>query len=197
MSLYLILDVFVLVVAVVTALVVGYAIGKRRGSAQHAGGIRRARASHDAYKDDVREHFERTSAIMSRMVDDYRQMYEHMSTGAHRLADIHPQKRATPPPPDAITREEPGPERAARSAPDDTPAAPVPAVDAAENDDPPAVEPSAEPAARHPRSSQRPAAQRSPRRHKDSNPHSYAIIHAEARHGQQRSTREADRPQES
>jgi len=95
--------ILILVIAAVVALLIGYVVGSRFGGKKSVA-MKEATEQHDTYKSDVREHFEQTSAIMSRMVDDYRDMYEHLSDGAERLADMHPEKRITPPPsPEAIT----------------------------------------------------------------------------------------------
>ncbi|MES1924396.1 DUF1043 family protein [Salinisphaera sp. T31B1] len=97
--------ILILVVGVVIALVIGYFLGSRFGGKKSVA-MKEATEKHDSYRNDVREHFEQTSAIMSRMVDDYRDMYEHLSDGAEKLADMHPEKLVTPPPaPEAITRE--------------------------------------------------------------------------------------------
>jgi uncharacterized membrane-anchored protein YhcB (DUF1043 family) len=97
--------ILILIVGVVVALVVGYFLGSRFGGKKSVA-VREATEKHNSYKNDVREHFERTSAIMSRMVDDYRDMYQHMAEGADKLAEMHPEKLVTPPPaPDAITRD--------------------------------------------------------------------------------------------
>jgi len=95
--------ILILVIAAVVALLIGYVLGSRFGGKKSVA-MKEATEHHDTYKSDVREHFEQTSAIMSRMVDDYRDMYEHLSDGAERLADMHPEKQITPPPsPEAIT----------------------------------------------------------------------------------------------
>jgi len=87
----------------VVALLIGYFLGTRFGGKKSVA-MREAKEKHDSYKNDVREHFEQTSAIMSRMVEDYRDMYQHMAEGADKLADIHREKHVTPPPePEAIT----------------------------------------------------------------------------------------------
>lgn len=89
----------------VVALAVGYFLGSRFGGKKSVA-MREVREKHDGYKNDVREHFEQTSAIMSRMVDDYRDMYKHMAEGAEKLAEMHPEKLVTPPPaPETITRD--------------------------------------------------------------------------------------------
>jgi len=93
----------ILVVAVLVALVIGYFVGSRLGGRKSTA-MKQATEEHDSYKSDVREHFQQTSAIMSRMVEDYRDMYDHMSTGAEKLADLHREKLVTPPPrPESIT----------------------------------------------------------------------------------------------
>lgn len=95
----------ILVVCVIVALLIGYLVGSRFGGKKSVA-MKEAVEKHDGYKNDVREHFEQTSAIMSRMVDDYRDMYQQLSEGAEKLADMHPEKRVTPPPsPEAITRD--------------------------------------------------------------------------------------------
>ena len=87
------------------ALLIGYFLGSRFGGKKSVA-MKEASEKHDSYKNDVREHFEQTSAIMSRMVDDYRDMYQHMADGAEKLAEMHPEKLVTPPPaPEAITRD--------------------------------------------------------------------------------------------
>ena len=97
--------ILIVVVCAVVALVVGYFLGSRFGGKKSVA-MREATEKHDSYKNDVREHFEQTSAIMSRMVDDYRDMYQHMAEGAEKLAEMHPEKLVTPPPaPEAITRD--------------------------------------------------------------------------------------------
>lgn len=98
--------VLIVVACAVVALLVGYFLGSRFGGKKSVA-MREAQEKHDSYKNDVREHFEQTSAIMSRMVEDYRDMYQHMAEGAEKLADIHPERQVTPPPrPEAITRDE-------------------------------------------------------------------------------------------
>lgn len=99
--------ILILVVCVGIALAVGYFLGSRFGGRKSVA-MKEATEKHDSYKNDVREHFEQTSAIMSRMVDDYRDMYKHMADGAEKLAEMHPEKLVTPPPaPEAITRDTP------------------------------------------------------------------------------------------
>ncbi|MBO9470707.1 DUF1043 family protein [Endozoicomonas sp. G2_2] len=97
--------ILIVVVCAVVALLIGYFLGSRFGGKKSVA-MKEATEKHDSYKNDVREHFEQTSAIMSRMVDDYRDMYQHMAEGAEKLAEMHPEKLVTPPPaPEAITRD--------------------------------------------------------------------------------------------
>jgi uncharacterized membrane-anchored protein YhcB (DUF1043 family) len=94
---------FILLACAVIALIIGYFIGSRFGGKQSLA-IREARKEHENYKSDVREHFEQTSAIMARMVSDYRDMYQHMSVGVEKFAGLRPEKLVTQPPaPEAIT----------------------------------------------------------------------------------------------
>lgn len=90
--------IIILLVCVIIALAIGYFIGSRTGGSQGAA-LKEEQQKHDEYKADVREHFQQTSAIMSRMVDDYRDMYQHMSEGAEKLAEIGNEKGITAPPP--------------------------------------------------------------------------------------------------
>ncbi len=96
---------FIIAGGVLIGLLVGYLLGSRLGGKKSTA-VREAEKQHDDYKHEVREHFEQTSQIMSRMVDDYREMYQHLSSGAGKLANIHPERVITPPPsPEAITAE--------------------------------------------------------------------------------------------
>ncbi len=96
---------FILLACAVIALVIGYFIGSRFGGKRSVA-LREVQNQHDRYKSDIREHFEQTSAIMARMVTDYRDMYQHMSVGAEQFAGLRPEKRVTlPPAPEAITDE--------------------------------------------------------------------------------------------
>ena len=109
---------------VIVALLIGYFIGSRFGGKKSVA-MREVQEKHDGYRNDVREHFEQTSAIMSRMVEDYRDMYKHMAEGADKLADMHPERLVTPPPaPEAITEDVTQRERALDKDGDDTPSAP-------------------------------------------------------------------------
>jgi len=93
-------------ICVIVGLLLGYFIGhvQHRGKGKTA---EEAVKAHDEYRDEVHEHFQQTSQIMSRMVDDYREMYQHLSAGAGKLANIHPERVVTPPPaPEAITAQD-------------------------------------------------------------------------------------------
>lgn len=95
--------VLAIVVCLIIGLLVGYLIGHFLGGGKGKA-VKEAAKAHDDYREEVRDHFEHTSQIMSRMVDDYREMYQHMSDGAGKLANIYPEKVITPPPaPEAIT----------------------------------------------------------------------------------------------
>lgn len=117
--------VLIVVACAVVALLVGYFLGSRFGGKKSVA-MREAQEKHDSYKNDVREHFEQTSAIMSRMVEDYRDMYQHMAEGAEKLADIHPERQVTPPPrPEAITRDDSQAPAASTAEREDKPATPA------------------------------------------------------------------------
>lgn len=103
-------------ICVIVGLLLGYVIGhvQHRGKGKAAD---EAVKTHEDYREEVHEHFQQTSQIMSRMVDDYREMYQHLSAGAGKLANIHPERVVTPPPaPEAITAQAGD---AAASAPDE------------------------------------------------------------------------------
>lgn len=108
---------------VVIGLGLGFLIGHFLGGDKEEAAQKEAEA-HEAYRDEVHEHFEQTSQIMSRMVEDYRELYKHMSDGAGNLANIHPEKVITPPPkPEAITEQADDSDRDAAddtSAPEET-----------------------------------------------------------------------------
>lgn len=84
---------------------VGYWLGTRMGG-HNTEPMRELNREHNAYKEDVREHFEQVSATMTRMVEDYREMYHHVAKGAEKLADMHHETVIEPPPkPEAITQD--------------------------------------------------------------------------------------------
>ena len=75
---------------------VGYWLGTRMGG-HNTEPMRELNREHNAYKEDVREHFEQVSATMTRMVEDYREMYHHVAKGAEKPASYQ-RPRSTPPP---------------------------------------------------------------------------------------------------
>jgi|GEM_PF-868904 len=84
---------------------VGYWLGTRMGG-HNTEPMRKLNDEHKVYKEDVREHFEQVSATMTRMVEDYREMYHHVAKGAEKLADMHHETVIEPPPkPEAITQD--------------------------------------------------------------------------------------------
>lgn len=87
----------ILIVAIGLALTIGYFLGSRFGGNRSIA-MQKANAEHENFQSEVREHFEQTSAIMSRLASDYRDMYEHFSQGAERLGGVHAEKLVTPPP---------------------------------------------------------------------------------------------------
>lgn len=84
--------IIILFMSVIIALVVGYFIGSMTGRGNARAAVEEKR-KHDELKEDVREHFRQTSALMSRMAEDYRQMQEHMSVGAEKLAGLTPERQ--------------------------------------------------------------------------------------------------------
>ncbi|OLO02976.1 MULTISPECIES: DUF1043 family protein [Salinicola] len=84
---------------------VGYWLGTKMGG-HNTEPMRELNREHKVYKEDVREHFEQVSATMTRMVEDYREMYHHVARGAEKLADMHHETVIEPPPkPEAITQD--------------------------------------------------------------------------------------------
>ncbi|WP_110685577.1 ZapG family protein [Salinicola aestuarinus] len=108
-----------IVVAVgVVAILLGYWLGTKLGG-HNTEPMRKLNSEHNEYKDEVREHFEQVSATMTRMVEDYREMYQHVAKGAEKLADMHHETVITPPPkPEAITRQAPEAEEETSDHPD-------------------------------------------------------------------------------
>lgn len=95
----------IVVVVGVVGVLLGYLLGTKLGG-HNTEPMRKLNTEHKEYKDDVREHFEQVSMTMSRMVEDYREMYHHVSQGAEKLADMHHETVITPPPkPEAITQQ--------------------------------------------------------------------------------------------
>tara|TARA_B100000929_G_C15300847_1_gene350311 strand:+ start:62 stop:514 length:453 start_codon:yes stop_codon:yes gene_type:complete len=91
-------------VSAVIALLAGYFIGNKAGGggADRSDEIAKHKQAHDDFRGDVREHFQQTAAIMSRMAEDYRDMHQHMSQGAERLADMDREKLAAPANPQSL-----------------------------------------------------------------------------------------------
>lgn len=84
---------------------VGYWLGTRMGG-HNTEPMRELNREHKVYKEEVREHFEQVSATMTRMVEDYREMYQHVAKGAEKLADMHHETVIEPPPkPETITQD--------------------------------------------------------------------------------------------
>lgn len=90
-------------VGVIIALVIGYFIGSMTGRSG-AKAAAREKQKHDELKSDVREHFRQTSAIMSRMAEDYREMHQHMAEGAEKLADLKDERLAAPTSPEQLSQ---------------------------------------------------------------------------------------------
>lgn len=118
-----------IVVAVgAVGVLVGYWLGTRLGG-HNTEPMRELTREHKAYKDEVREHFQQVSATMTRMVEDYREMYQHVAKGAEKLADMHHETVIEPPPkPEAITQD-------ARASSDESPRSADPAKPAAKAPD--------------------------------------------------------------
>ena len=90
-------------VSAVIALLAGYFIGnKAGGGVDRSDEIAKQKQENNDFRGDVREHFQQTAAIMSRMAEDYRDMHQHMSQGAERLADMDREKLAAPSNPQSL-----------------------------------------------------------------------------------------------
>ncbi|WP_189443543.1 ZapG family protein [Salinicola rhizosphaerae] len=113
-----------IVVAVgAVCLLIGYWLGTKLGG-HNTEPMRELHREHKAYKDEVRDHFQQVSATMTRMVDDYREMYQHVAKGAEKLADMHHETVIEPPPkPEAITQDLSTADEGAEKAEKRTPAA--------------------------------------------------------------------------
>ncbi|OHV08739.1 ZapG family protein [Kushneria phosphatilytica] len=80
----------IVVVGCIIGLLLGYWLGSLTGR-QNARDVQSSRKEQDAYRAEVREHFQEISTIMTRMAGDYREMYQHVAHHAEQLADVHPQ----------------------------------------------------------------------------------------------------------
>lgn len=95
----------IVVAAAAIGVLVGYWLGTKLGG-HNTEPMRELNREHKAYKDEVRDHFQQVSATMTRMVEDYREMYQHVAKGAEKLADMHHETVIEPPPkPEAITQD--------------------------------------------------------------------------------------------
>lgn len=114
--------------ALLVGLLLGYLLGALAGRARSKAGkqhkqeneqlraeLERAREEHRAerrtqsenfqlYRGEVRDHFAQTGQLMTQMVDNYRQMYDHLASGAENLADMRETRLVSAPPPEAITQ---------------------------------------------------------------------------------------------
>ena len=52
--------------------------------------LEQARQEMDSYRGDVNQHFLKTSLLLSKLTDNYREVYEHLATGAQRLCKDKP-----------------------------------------------------------------------------------------------------------
>lgn len=96
----------IVIACLLGGVLIGYLIGRfvgKNDSARHSKATAQAIQAHDDYRQEVRTHFEHSAHIMSRMVDDYREMYQHLSSGAEQLTDSQPMRVVAPPAPEAIT----------------------------------------------------------------------------------------------
>jgi len=72
-----------LVVGLLVGAVIALAIRRRSGTSQKE--IERLKEEHERYRAEVDQHFARTSALFGEVTERYRDLYEHMATGAQRL----------------------------------------------------------------------------------------------------------------
>ena len=48
---------------------------------------RQAQRELDRYREEVADHFARTAALVNQMTDSYKDVFDHLQQGAHRLLD--------------------------------------------------------------------------------------------------------------
>lgn len=87
------MTVFVMIMAVLIATVVGYFIGRLgRGDTQqmkleHEKQLRAVEQELEDYRQQVTEHFKGTSQLVEQMNENYRAVYMHLAEGAQQLTD--------------------------------------------------------------------------------------------------------------
>tara|TARA_B100000945_G_scaffold187235_1_gene150228 strand:+ start:229 stop:684 length:456 start_codon:yes stop_codon:yes gene_type:complete len=63
--------------------------------------------SHEEYRENVSEHFSVTSELINQMTGKYREVYEHLASGAQDLCSTHVAEKLLPIQSDAVFEKEP------------------------------------------------------------------------------------------
>lgn len=77
------------IAALVVGAVIGFLMGRSGGGAQRqaelAEKLESTQKELDSYKEEVTEHFEKTAALVNNLTNSYKDVHEHLATGAQGL----------------------------------------------------------------------------------------------------------------
>ncbi|WP_415898903.1 YhcB family protein [Neptuniibacter sp. QD48_11] len=77
------------IAALVVGAVIGFLMGRSGGDAQRqaelAEKLESTQKELDSYKNEVTEHFEKTAALVNNLTNSYKDVHEHLATGAQGL----------------------------------------------------------------------------------------------------------------
>ena len=92
-----------LIVAVIVAALIGFAIGRRMNvdnqeairqlNAEHDQQMLEKQAEIDAYRDKVHEHFDKTASLFVNMAGSYKELFDHVSAGYDQLGELGMDKK--------------------------------------------------------------------------------------------------------
>lgn len=76
------------IVGLVAGAVIGVALAPSgRRAIELSNELKALRAKHEAYRDDVTQHFAKTGELVNAMTRSYKTVYDHLASGAHNLSD--------------------------------------------------------------------------------------------------------------
>lgn len=80
-----------LVIGAITGLIIGLliaAFGWKRKDSGNAATVNELQHDFDDYKGQVNEHFAKTSDLVGKLTEDYREVYRHLATGSAALCTV-------------------------------------------------------------------------------------------------------------